>query len=173
MISCAIQVTNPADPETIERLADTLSALVPGVAAGLIGDAVIVARRATDGLATIAEGSGATLVVPEEDASTWQAAARAARRDWLLCLEAGDVPVDGWIRTLDRFVGTARPEVALGRLGRIGNGLGARLVARGERLVGVVGPRPGDLVRRDRLISGSPFRPRLRPKLVAARLEGS
>ena len=173
MISCAIQVTRPADPETIERLADTLSALVAGVAAGLVGDAVIVSPDASDGLETVAEGCGATLVVCAPGTDAWQAAARAARREWLLCLEAGDVPAEGWIRTLDRFVGTARPETALGRLGRRPDGLRARLAASGERVLGVGRPRAGDLVRRDRLLSGPPFRPRLTPNPVGARLQGS
>ena len=95
----------------------------------------------------------------------------AARRDWVLCLEAGDVPAEGWIRTLDRFIGTARPEIGLGRLRRPHAALPTRIAARSERVVGVRRPRAGDVVRRDRLLGGPTLSPRLRPRWLPARLD--
>lgn len=172
MISALIHVARPDDPEAIERLADTLSALVAGVAAGLVADAVIVSERACQSLDTIADASGASLVA-SGGTSPWRAGARAARHDWLLCLEAGDLPREGWIRTVDRFVGTARPEVSLGRLRRPHAGPAARIAARIERLVGAANPRAGDLVRRQSLLTGSAFAPRLRPRSLAAGLDRS
>ncbi len=170
MISGLIHVTRPADA-TIEGLADTLSALVAGVAAGLVGDAVIVTAAASEALETIAEGSGATLVVRPVSTNPWIAGAKVARRDWLLCLEPGDIPSEGWIRSLDRFVGTARPDTALGRMRRPHAGLPGRLAARGESVIGVTRPRAGDVVRRERLLAGLPFAPRLKVRLLTARLE--
>lgn len=170
MISVLIHVARPTDPQAIESLADTLSALVAGVAAGLVADAVIVSGRKSDALETIADGSGATLV-QSGPVGPWRAGARVARRDWLLCLEAGDLPREGWIRSVDRFVGTARPEVSLARLRRPHAGLGDRLAARIERLLGARNPRAGDLVRRDSLVTGVGFSPRQRPRAMTAGLD--
>lgn len=117
MLSAVTYLADPAEPDAIDRLADTLSVLVSGVAGGLVGDAVIVAGRESEAVAAVAEATGATLVL-HRGGNPYAAGAVAARRDWILCLEAGDVPAEGWIRTLDRFVGTARPETALGRLHR-------------------------------------------------------
>ncbi len=171
MISALIHVARPTDPEAVDRLADTLGALVAGVAAGLVGDAVIIAPTHHAALDTVAEATGATLVVRARGASPWSAGARAARREWLLCLEAGDVPAEGWIRILDRFIGTCRPDLALGRLRRPHAGLPARIVARGESVIGVNAPRAGDLVRRERLLAGPTFAGRLKVRKLSARLE--
>ena len=62
MLSAVISLTDPAAPDAIDRLADTLSALVSGVAAGLVGDAVIVTAAASEAVATVAEATGAALV---------------------------------------------------------------------------------------------------------------
>jgi hypothetical protein len=171
MISALISVARPTDPDAIDHLADTLGSLVAGVAAGLISDAVIVVPVAHAAIETVAEATGAKVVLRGRGASPWMAGARAARRDWVLCLEAGDVPVDGWIRVLDRFIGTARPDVALARLRRPHTGLPARIAARGEAVIGVQTPRPGDLVRRDRLVSGPKFPHRLKVRRLSARLD--
>ena len=171
MISALTYVARPADPNAIDRLADTLIALVSGVAAGLVGDAVIVTAMACEAIDTVAEATGATVVVRPRGVSPWVAGAKVARRDWVLCLEAGDVPAEGWIRSIDRFVGTVRPEVSLARLRRPHAGLPQRLAAKGERVIGVRNARPGDLVRRERLMAGPAFAPRLKPRPLLARLE--
>lgn len=171
MISALIHVARPTDPEAVDQLADTLGALVAGVAAGLIGDAVIVSPAHHAALDTVAEATGATLVVRGRGASPWFAGARSARREWVLCLESGDVPAEGWIRILDRFIGTARPDLALGRLRRPHAGFPVRIVARGESVIGVDTPRAGDLVRRDRLLSGPTFSRRLKVRQLLARLD--
>lgn len=171
MISGLIHVSRPSDPIAVDRLADTLAALVAGVAAGLVGDAVIVVPEVTAAIETVAEATGATLVARKRGASPWSAGARAARREWVLCLEAGDVPAEGWIRTLDRFIGTAGPDIVLGRLRRPHTTLSVRFAARGETVIGVSRPRAGDVVRRQRLIDGSTFSPRIRPRRLPARLD--
>ncbi|MFD1300581.1 hypothetical protein [Methylobacterium marchantiae] len=171
MISALIHVARPGDPDVVDQLADTLGALVEGVAAGLVGDAVIIAPAHNAALDAVAEATGATFVTRAGGTAPWSAGAKSARREWVLCLEAGDVPAEGWIRTIDRFIGTARPEIVLGRLRRPHAGLPARLAAQGESVIGVRSPRAGDLVRRERLTSGVVFTPRLRPRPVNVRLD--
>lgn len=171
MISALISVARPNDPDAIDALADTLGSLVAGVAAGLVGDAVIIVSATSPVIEAVAEATGAKVILRGRGASPWSAGAKVARRDWVLCLEAGDIPAEGWIRLLDRFIGTARPDVALARLRRPHTGLPARLAARSETVIGVRAPRPGDLVRRDRLLSGPTFSHRQKARRLSARLE--
>ena len=63
-----------------EALAATLSALVPAVAAGLVGDAVILAHGQDETLAKVADAAGATLIVADD--VSWADGAQAARREW-------------------------------------------------------------------------------------------
>ncbi len=137
MITVLVRVTHGPD-----ALAATLSALVPAVAAGLIGDAVILADRQDDTLAKVADAVGATLVVSER--GSWMDGARVARRDWLLCLDDGDIPQEGWIRVLDRFVALSRPEQGLARMRRQRASVASAL---GNLFAGSK-VRGGDLVRR-------------------------
>jgi hypothetical protein len=129
-----------------EALAVTLSTLVPAVAAGLIGDAVILAGKPDDTIGKVADAAGATLIVTPD--GSWKRGAQAARRDWLLCLDDGDIPQEGWIRVLDRFVSLGRPEKGMARLRRrpagfVRTGIDALL----GRL-GIASVRAGDLVHR-------------------------
>jgi hypothetical protein len=128
-----------------EALAVTLSALVPAVAAGLVGDAVILSERQDDALAAVADAAGATLIVAED--SSWRAGVGAARRDWLLCLDDGDIPQEGWIRVVDRFVSLAGPRQSMARLRRRAGLLQAWSEALGRRFGGA-SIRAGDLVHR-------------------------
>ena len=73
-----------------EALAVTLSALVPAVADGLVADAVMLVSKADDTIASVAEAVGATLVVSAR--GDWLLARIIAKRDWLLCLDDGDMP---------------------------------------------------------------------------------
>ncbi len=63
MISALISVTRPSEPDAIDRLADTLGSLVAGVAAGLVGDAVIVVPSPNAAIETVAEATGAKVVL--------------------------------------------------------------------------------------------------------------
>jgi hypothetical protein len=130
-----------------EALAATLSALVAAVAAGLVGDAVILANQPDETVAKVADAAGATLIVSED--GSWKRGAQAARRDWLLCLDDGDIPQEGWIRVLDRFVSLGRPERGVARLRRQPGGI-AHMV---RNLFGRSGIRAGDLVHRRVLIN--------------------
>jgi hypothetical protein len=146
----------------VEALAVTLNALVPGVVDGLVGDAVVLTRRADEGLARIADTVGATLVATGGDA--FRDGARHAKREWILCLAAGDVPTDGWIRALDRFITLSPPDRRFGRLARQGGSWRERLAAlRFARTV-----RSGDLVRRSVLLDTARLP---RPVRVSASIE--
>lgn len=159
MFTAAIHLPGAIDPERIDVLADTLAALVAGVAAGVVGDAVIAAAHPEDPeVATMAESTGAALVA--RGRSPWGAAAGLARRPWMLCLEAGDVPAEGWIRVLDRFGATTGPD-SVGRLRRPHAPLLERIAGRREALTGTRQVRAGDLVRVEALRAGLPLRARL------------
>jgi len=137
MITVLVRVTHGP-----EALAATLSALVPAVAAGLIGDAVILAAKQDEILEQVADAAGATLVVAPD--APWTEGAKEARRDWLLCLDDGDIPQEGWIRVLDRFVALSKPERGLARMRRPrGGAIGALLSLFASSSV-----RGGDLVHR-------------------------
>jgi len=137
MITVLVRVTHGP-----EALAATLSALVPAVAAGLIGDAVILAAKQDDILEQVADAAGVTLVVAP--GASWTEGAKEARRDWLLCLDDGDIPQEGWIRVLDRFVALSKPERGLARMRRPrGGAIGALLSLFASSSV-----RGGDLVHR-------------------------
>lgn len=137
MITVLVRVTHGP-----EALAATLSALVPAVAEGLVGDAVVLSHREDDTLAMVADATGATLVVAKD--ASWTDGAKAARRDWLLCLDDGDIPQEGWIRTLDRFVALSKPEQGLARMRRRRAGVVSTLT----NLFADSRVRGGDLVHR-------------------------
>ena len=153
MISVLVRVDHG-----VEALAVTLSALVPAVADGLLADAVILARAPSDALERVADAVGATLVI--DPSGGWSQGARAAKRDWVLCLADGDVPTEGWIRALDRFIALSPPDRLFGRLRRPRS-----LADRARTLVAPGGVRAGDLVHRSLLLE--PRRP-ARPQRVAA-----
>ena len=137
MITVLVRVTHGP-----EALAATLSALVPAVAAGLVGDAVILTDEQDDILTKVADAAGATLVTAQR--GSWIEGAKAARRDWLLCLDDGDIPQEGWIRVLDRFVALSKPDRGLARMRRQRAGMINALV----NLFAPSSVRGGDLVHR-------------------------
>jgi len=156
----------------VEALALTLSSLVPGVAGSVIGDAVVLAREPDAGVARVADATGALLATLGAGDDPWRTGAAAARRDWLLCLQAGDMPLDGWIRAVDRFVLTAASGgFPIGRFGRPAS-LVARLSAFGEGRFRRPVVRAGDLVHRSRLADDAPRR-LVRIAASIARDEGS
>jgi hypothetical protein len=133
----------------LEALATTLSALIPAVADGLIGDAVVLTPAPDQQAERVAEAVGAAFVVAA-GGDPWPHGAAVARREWVLCLEAGDLPSEGWIRTLERFVALAPHDRRFGRLPRRHATIAARL-----RALGAIGRsrrlRPGDLIHRSLL----------------------
>jgi hypothetical protein len=149
-----------------EALAVTLSALIPGVIDGLIGDAVVLARWADPDIASVAEATGATLVTVPPGDDPWKAGAAAARREWVLCLEDGDVPAEGWVRALDHFVSINAGDRGFGRLTRRPATLKSRALGLVESGFGARQVRAGDLVHR-RLLRDAGVRA-TRPVRIAA-----
>lgn len=135
-----------------EALIATLSALVEGVAEGVIADAVVICRQPQDDFARIAEATGAEFAIIGPDGDPWSAGAAIARREWLFCLEAGDVPLDGWIGATDRFTALgALQDYPIGRLGRHARDwrewFSDRIAALARR------PQAGDVVHASRLLT--------------------
>jgi hypothetical protein len=147
MISVLVRVDHGVD-----ALVVTLSALVPAVADGLLCDAVILARAPDAALERVADALGASVVVDRE--GSWAQGVRHAKRDWILCLADGDVPSEGWIRVLDRFIAMSPPERRFGRLRRA-SGLRQRLLD----FLAPAGIRAGDLVHRSLILKGEARRP--------------
>ena len=80
----------------------TFRSLVGATVAGLVADVLVVAPE-PDALVSLCEPMGATVVSRERA----EGALDAARGEWLLILEAGAQPLDGW----DRAVAThLKPE---------------------------------------------------------------
>ena len=171
MVTGLVHLSRPADA-ALEALADTLSALVSGVAAGLVADAVVIVPAPDPGVATVVEATGATLVVAPAGTDPWRAGAAAARRDWVLCLAAGDVPAEGWIRAVDRFIAEEHDRSrgpVIGRMRR-GDGWLARLSAwRLPTASWPHGARAGDVLRREHLLAPRPARTGVRR--LTARIE--
>jgi hypothetical protein len=151
----------------IEPLAATLAALVPGVADGLVADAVVISAADDREVAAIADGVGAAHVIASGGRDPWLLGAEVARREWLLCLEAGDVPAHGWIGALERFVAFAG-ERRMGRLSGPSRPIDAAALV--ESLFGTSRARRGHVVHR-RLLDQSGLSARLRPIRISARIE--
>ena len=148
----------------VPALAVTLAALVPAVAEGLVADAVVLVRRPDSEVAKVAEGVGARLAEAGED--PWRSGAALARRDWLLCLEDGDIPLDDWARAIERFLAYGARERPLARLRRRPQPISKRVTRVWE--AGFGGKiRAGDLVHR-RLLEGAG---RARPFPLTATIE--
>ena len=109
MISAVIPALHP-----IPALVDTLTALVPAVAEGLIRDVAIAANAETAFLSAVTEAGGSGLVLaPGDRAALIRAAAAKAKCPHILVLEPGMVPVGDWIASL----GDALAEIEGSRAG--------------------------------------------------------
>jgi len=101
-----------------EGLAATLTALVPGVIAGLIRDVIIVDAGSRDRTLKIADAAGAVIVHATEAGRGPQlaAGAEAAQGSWLLFLHADTVLEPGWENEVGAFMERIetgqRPEAA-------------------------------------------------------------
>lgn len=98
----------------VTALAATLGSLVEGAAAGLVGHAVVIVSGSpgqpelAEELAALADAMGAELVMASgDDQADWQKAAQAARGDWVMTINAGEVFAQGWIAAIERFAMTS------------------------------------------------------------------
>jgi len=97
-----------ATHESERMLVPTLSALVPAVAAGLLGDVVVADAGSSDATAEVAEIAGCRFISSSEPLGVrLKAAALQTRAPWLLFLRAGMVPEPGWIAAAERFMQAA------------------------------------------------------------------
>ena len=83
----------------------TLAALVPGAAAGLVRDAILVDRTGSDAIARVADVAGCDLLAfSGSQAGALKAGANAAGAPWLLFLQPGTIPDAGWVEECARFI---------------------------------------------------------------------
>lgn len=90
-------------PGSAQALAATFAVLIPAVADGFLGHAVVIDTAASAELERIADATGASyLRTPGGEG--WHLGAQQARGDVLLLLDAGDVPQLHWVQALERHL---------------------------------------------------------------------
>ncbi|MET0971430.1 MAG: glycosyl transferase [Tardiphaga sp.] len=83
----------------------TLAALVPGAAAGVIREVLLVDRAASDVIERVADVAGCDYLPFEGSrAAAMAVGARQARSPWLMFLHAGAVLDAGWIDETSQFI---------------------------------------------------------------------
>lgn len=83
----------------------TLAALVPGAAAGVIREVLLVDRAGTDVIPRVADVAGCRyLLLGGSRAAAMAEGARQARSPWLMFLHAGAVLDAGWIEETSQFM---------------------------------------------------------------------
>ncbi|MDQ8730770.1 glycosyl transferase [Bradyrhizobium sp. LHD-71] len=86
----------------------TLAALVPGAAAGLVRDVLLIDREGGGAIERVADVAGCQLLVHQgTDGALLREGARAARSNWLLFLRAGAVLEGSWIDEIAQFMESA------------------------------------------------------------------
>src|SRR6478609_7442143 len=101
----------------------TLAALVPGAAAGVIREVLLVDRAGTDVIERVADVAGCGyLTSTGSRAAAMAAGARASRSPWLMFLHAGAVLDPGWIDETSQFIqgvaNSGRPRAGVFRYAR-------------------------------------------------------
>jgi hypothetical protein len=105
------------------RAVATLAALVPGAAAGVVREVVLVDRADTGVIERVADIAGCRyLCIEGTRAAALAAGARQARSPWLMFLHAGAVLDHGWIDETAQFIqrvsGSGRPRAGIFRYAR-------------------------------------------------------
>src|SRR6218665_424353 len=88
-----------ADGST-SALAATFSVLIPAVANGFLGHAVVVDADGDPGIERLAEAMEASYL-RAVGTEAWQRGAAQARGEWLVLLDAGDAPDAHWTQSVD------------------------------------------------------------------------
>ena len=101
----------------------TLAALVPGAAAGIIREVLLVDRAGTGVIERVADVAGCRFLPFEGTrAAALAAGARQARSPWLMFLHAGAVLDSGWIEETTQFIqgvsSSGRPRAGIFRYAR-------------------------------------------------------
>jgi hypothetical protein len=108
----------------VERTAvATLAALVPGAAAGVVREVLLVDRSGTDVIERVADVAGCRfLSFQGTRAAALAAGARQARSPWLMFLHPGAVLDSGWIEETTQFIqgvaSSGRPKAGIFRYAR-------------------------------------------------------
>lgn len=95
-----------------EALAATFSVLIPAVADGFLGHAVVLDAAGDATIERIADATGASYL-RAGGADSWPEGAAQARGDWLVLLEEGDVPQAHWPQAVERHLLLAPDRPAL------------------------------------------------------------
>src|SRR5712672_855872 len=101
----------------------TLAALVPGAAAGVVREVLLVDRAGTGVIERVADVAGCRFLRFEgSHAAALAAGARQARSPWLMFLHAGAVLDSGWIEETTQFIqgvsNSGRPRAGIFRYAR-------------------------------------------------------
>src|SRR5437879_4889446 len=101
----------------------TLAALVPGAAAGVVREVLLVDRAGTEVIERVADVAGCRFLRFEgSHAGALAAGARQARSPWLMFLHAGAVLDPGWIDETAQFIqrvsNSGRPRAGIFRYAR-------------------------------------------------------
>lgn len=101
----------------------TLAALVPGAAAGVIREVLLVDRAGSEVIERVADVAGCDFLSFEGSrAAAMAAGARRARSPWLMFLHAGAVLDNGWIEETSQFIQrvstSSRPRAGIFRYAR-------------------------------------------------------
>ena len=110
--------------EGVEQTAvATLAALVPGAAAGVIREVLLVDRAGNGVIERVADVAGCRLMAFEGTrAAALAAGARQARSPWLMFLHPGAVLDSGWIEETGQFIqgiaASGRPRAGIFRYAR-------------------------------------------------------
>lgn len=145
--------------EASKLLIPTLASLVPGAAAGLVREVLLVDSGGQPEVAEIADAAGCEyLEGPTDPGARLAAGAQAARAHWLLFLEPMGLLQDGWTREVRSFTDQAERSGATGtraatfRLALDGFGVSPRLkeaaAVLGHALTGRPRPEQGLLIHR-------------------------
>lgn len=88
---------------SVQPLAATFAVLIPAVAEGFLGHAVVVDTAGEADIERIADATGASYL-RAGNAEGWHLGAKQARGHWLLLLDAGDVPQAHWVQAVERHL---------------------------------------------------------------------
>lgn len=101
--------------ESERTLVPTLTALVPGVLAGLLAEVIVADAGSSDATAEVADVAGCRFMASAAPlGARLREAAATTRTPWLLFLRAGAVPETGWVPAVERFIAGAskQPDLA-------------------------------------------------------------
>ncbi len=103
MLTAVIRADGQAYARQASALAATFSVLIPAVADGFLGHAVVVDAAGDAEIERLADATGASYL-RAGGAEGWRLGAGQARGDWLILLDAGDVPQPHWAQAVDRHL---------------------------------------------------------------------